>query len=60
MNNHRHQMLYQKTDFNNSKICQLNSIFVCVKCKKNNTILVKPDQKLQFCLFCGIPNSIKK
>lgn len=57
MNNHKLQSLYQKTDFNNHKICQLNSIFKCCKCKKNNTILINP---IQQCMFCGTPNYTKK
>ena len=59
MNKHRSQMMYQKTDFNSSRICQLNNIFKCCKCKKNNSIMT--DSKLiQNCLFCGSPNYIKK
>ena len=57
MNNHRQQMLYQKTDFNSCRICQLNGIYKCCKCKKNNTI---SDNKIQTCLFCGTPNQVKK
>lgn len=60
MNNHRLQMLYQKTDFNNSKICQLNCIYKCCKCKKNNSIIIEPNNTVQFCLFCGTPNLVKK
>jgi hypothetical protein len=59
-NNHRDQMLYQKTDFNPSKICQLNGIFKCCKCKKNNSLMVEPNNLVQLCLFCGTPNNIKK
>ena len=59
MNNHRQQILYQKTDFNNHKICQLNNIFKCIKCKKNNSIF-EHDKLFQLCLFCGTPNDIKK
>lgn len=59
MNNHRLQILYQKTDFNASKICQLNGIFKCCKCKKNNTLFVEPNSLFQLCLFCGMPNNIK-
>jgi len=60
MNNHRLQILYQKTDFNSSKICQLNNIFKCCKCKKNNSIIVDQNINIQLCLFCGITNYIKK
>jgi hypothetical protein len=60
MNNHRLQMLYQKTEFNSSKICQLSNIFKCCKCKKHNTISVEKNSKVQLCLFCGMPNNIKK
>ena len=61
MNNDRRlQILYQKTDFNHHKICQLQSIFKCCKCKKNNTIMVNEIVNIQLCLFCGTPNSIKK
>lgn len=60
MNNHRLQMLYQKTDFNNSKICQLNGIFKCCKCRKNNNVMVETNTLFQLCLFCGTPNQIKK
>lgn len=60
MNNNRFQILYQKTDFNHHKICQLSGIFKCCKCKKNNSVLVEPDKKFQLCLFCGMPNNIKK
>ena len=56
MNNHRKQMIYQKTEFNNSLICQLCSIFKCIKCKKNNNILIEKEIKIQNCLFCGTPN----
>ena len=59
-NNHRLQILYQKTDFNASKICQLNGIFKCCKCKKNNSLMVEPNILVQLCLFCGTPNNIKK
>ena len=58
--NYRLQMLYQKTDFNPSKICQLNGIFKCCKCKKNNSMMVEPNNLVQLCLFCGTPNYIKK
>jgi len=60
MNNHRLQMLYQKTDFNTSKICQLNGVFKCCKCKKNNSLIVEPNVNVQLCLFCGTPNQVKK
>jgi hypothetical protein len=60
MKNNRLQLLYQKTDFNNHKICQLNGIFKCCKCKKNNNIFVEPNKLFQLCLFCGMPNDIKK
>ena len=60
MNKHRLQMLYQKTDFNNHKICQLESIFKCSKCKKNNSIMVEANILVQLCLFCGTPNNVKK
>jgi hypothetical protein len=60
MNKNRLQILYQKTEFNHHQICQLQSIFRCCKCKKNNSILVKPDEKVQYCLFCGMPNYVKK
>lgn len=60
MNNHRLQMLYQKTDFNMHKICHLNNIFKCCKCKKNNTIINQPNQAFQLCIFCGTPNDLKK
>ena len=60
MNNHRLQMLYQKTDFNNHKICQLNNVFKCSKCKKNNSIIVDENTNIQLCLFCGTPNQMKK
>jgi hypothetical protein len=53
-------MLYQKTDFNNHKICQLDGIFKCCKCKKNNSIIVEKNTLVQMCLFCGIPNILKK
>jgi hypothetical protein len=60
MNNNRLQMLYQKTDFNHHKICQLQGIFKCCKCKKNNNLMVEPNTVVQLCLFCGMPNNIKK
>ena len=55
INNHRLQMLYQKTNFTTHKICQLDGVFRCSKCKKNNTILNKV---FQLCIFCGNPNNI--
>jgi len=58
--NHRVQMLYQKTEFNSHNICQLNGIFKCCKCKKNNSLMVDPNTLVQFCLFCGTPNQVKK
>ena len=58
--NHKNQLLYQKTDFNFHKICQLSCIFKCGKCKKNNTIFVKTHIISQLCIFCGTPNYIKK
>jgi hypothetical protein len=58
-NNHTLQILYQKTDFNNHKICQLNTIFKCCKCKKNNNI-VNSSNNYQLCLFCGTPNYTRK
>ena len=61
MDNYRLQILYQKTQFNHSKICQLDNIFTCCKCKKNNTIFNRPNNlATQMCLFCGIPNYTKK
>ena len=59
MKNNRHQMLYQKTEFNHHKICQLQGIFICCKCKKNNDIIVDNKMLTQLCLFCGMPNKIK-
>ena len=58
--NRRIQLLYQKTDFNHHKICQLNNIFKCIKCKKNNSIIININiqKNIQFCLFCGNPNYI--
>ena len=58
MDNIRKQILYQKTEFNNYKICQMTNIFKCCKCKKNNTIIEK--REIQNCLFCGMPNFCKK
>ncbi len=54
MNKNRVQILYQKTDFNHHQICQLQGIFKCCKCKKNNTIM--SNQQMQLCIFCGMPN----
>jgi hypothetical protein len=59
-NNHRLQMLYQKNNFNNHKICQLDCIFKCCKCKKNNTLIPQHSFSFQFCLFCGTPNAVKR
>jgi len=56
----RLQHQYQKTEFNNSKICMLSTIFKCSKCKHNNTIHKLPGIIYQNCLFCGNPNYIKK
>jgi hypothetical protein len=58
--NNRIQILYQKTDFNNHKICQLSGIFKCCKCKRNNSIIVSPNVLSQNCLFCGTPNYVKR
>lgn len=58
--NNRIQILYQKTDFNNYKICQLPGIFKCCKCKRNNSIMVAVNILSQNCLFCGTPNYVKK
>ena len=58
-NNKRKEILYNKTDFNRHLICQLPSIFKCCKCKKNNTI-VSNLTLAQNCLFCGIPNYVKR
>ena len=52
----KNQILYEKTDFNRSLICQLPGIFKCCKCKKNNTIIVEQNTIVQACLFCGTPN----
>jgi hypothetical protein len=59
--NKRKQMLYQKTDFNNSLICQLPNIFKfkCCKCKKNGSILVPINIKIQSCIFCGTLNYVQ-
>jgi len=59
-NNKRKQMLYQKTDFNSHKICQLPGIFICCKCKKNNSYTITNVATfVQNCLFCGTPNYVK-
>ena len=58
MDNHRIQMLYQKTDFNHHMVRQLSNIFKCCKCKKNNSIV--KDISFQNCLFCGTPNYTNK
>ena len=58
--NNRIQILYQKTDFNNHKICQMPGIFKCCKCKRNNSVMVLPNILSQNCLFCGTPNYIKR
>ena len=57
MKNNRLQILYQKTDFNHHQICQLQTIFKCCKCKKNNNIV--NNTLAQNCLFCGTPNYVK-
>ena len=58
--NNRIQILYQKTDFNNHKICQLPGIFKCCKCKRNNSIMIGVNFLSQNCLFCGTPNYVKR
>ena len=58
--NNRLQMLYQKTDFNHYKVCQLPGIFKCCKCKKNNSPSEIPLNNIVLCLFCGTPNLVKK
>jgi transcription elongation factor Elf1 len=60
MNNNRLQILYQKTDFNHHQICQLSGIFKCSKCKKNNSVMIDKSLTVQLCLFCGMPNQVKK
>lgn len=57
-NNKRKQMLYQKTDFNNHLICQLPNIYKCCKCKRNGSILVPKNIKIQSCIFCGTLNYV--
>lgn len=59
-NDKRKQILYQKTDFNNHKICQLNNIFKCCKCKRNNSSDSKNKSLVLLCLFCGNPNYVKR
>jgi hypothetical protein len=59
-NDKRKQILYQKTDFNNHKICQLNNIFKCSKCKRNNSCIILNNPLVQPCLFCGNPNYVKR
>ena len=59
MNNRRNQLLYQKTEFNKSLICQLTNIYKCIKCKQNNNILENKNIFIQTCLFCGTPNYVK-
>ena len=54
----RKQIIYQKTEFNTFSICQYNSILKCIKCKRNNNILVN-NNTIQPCLFCGTPNYVK-
>jgi hypothetical protein len=49
-------MTNQKTEFNNSLICQFPNIFKCSKCKHNNTINNLNTNIYQLCLFCGNPN----
>ena len=58
MDSRRKQIVYQKTQFNHHLICQLPSIFKCIKCKKNNNILHGINIVSQNCLFCGTPNYI--
>jgi hypothetical protein len=58
--NQRRQQMYEKTEFNFSKICMLDNIFKCSKCKHNNTIYPKAGIIYQHCMFCGNPNYIKK
>jgi hypothetical protein len=56
MINKRIQMANQKTEFNNSLICQFPNIFKCSKCKHNNSINNLTNHIYQLCLFCGNPN----
>ena len=60
MINKRRQITNQKTEFNNSLICQLPNIFKCSRCKHNNAVQPKAGIIYQNCLFCGNPNYIKK
>ena len=57
--NRRKQIVYQKTEFNKSLICQLPNIFKCIKCKQNNNIFENINVFTQACLFCGTPNYVK-
>ena len=59
-NDKRKQILYQKTEFNNHKICQLPNIFKCSKCKRNNSCDLRIHAQAQLCLFCGNPNYVKR
>lgn len=48
----RFQILYQKTEFNSSKICQLSGIYKCCKCKRNNNInTTLVNTSVQSCAF---------
>jgi hypothetical protein len=58
--NKRKEILYNKTDFNNHLICQFPCIFKCCKCKRNNTVVVSAEILSQLCLFCGMPNYVKR
>lgn len=60
MNNHRRQMLYQKTDFSHHHIRHLPNVFKCCKCRKHNTIMVELTSPVQLCVFCGTPNHTKR
>lgn len=53
----RKQLVYQKTEFNKSLICQLPNILKCSKCRRNNTLQQTNNslQNYQNCLFCGNP-----
>lgn len=51
----RKQIVYQKTEFNTSLICQLPNILKCSKCRRNNTIEKIFNINFQNCLFCGNP-----
>ena len=55
----RLQLLYQKNDFNYSRICILSNIFICKKCRKNNSI-ISSKILTQKCCFCGHPNFTTK